>query len=96
MPTGNAAEPIVIELTPMPDVFCMGIAKIEIIGPCARFSLFCDQTPCGGGPVERHIVAKFVLPLEAIPECIRQAVEATASHTVGVIAGKISSALHLH
>lgn len=90
MSTSVMVEPIALA-----DIFCSGIAKIEIIGPCARFFMYADQASLTDGTAERVIVAKFVLPIEAIPECIRQAIEATSSYAVGQITRTVQTALHL-
>lgn len=50
------AEPIAI-----PDVFAMGIAKLDLLGSCARVSFFVEED---GG---RVIVARVVMPIEAWP-----------------------------
>jgi len=84
-----------IEPIPLQDIFCMGVAKVEIIGPCARFFMYADQATFRSDVIERVIVAKFVVPLEAIPECIRKAVEATAGHAIGQLSGLVKTALHL-
>jgi hypothetical protein len=96
METRISSEIAITEPIAIQDVFCMGIASIEIMGPNARFFMYADQTPVGGGPVERHIVAKLVLPIENIPECIRKAIEATASHTVVTITKKIEAIVQVH
>jgi hypothetical protein len=84
---------IAIEPIPLSDTFCMGIAKIEIIGPNARFFMYSDQASLNDAGIERVIVAKFVLPVEAIPKCIKQALDATASHTVSVIVNQVRGAM---
>lgn len=63
-------EPVVVQ-----DVFISGIASIEAIGPCARFTLFVDSTiaEANGAPC-RNIVVKVILPMDALPGCIRQAI----------------------
>ena len=65
--------PALVEPVPIQDVFVSGIAEIEIIGPCARFILYVDQHPIGDGDAgrERVVVAKVVMPVEAIPPAIR-------------------------
>lgn len=63
-------EPVAVQ-----DVFVSGIASIEAVGPCARFTLFVDsRVPEAGGAPCRNVVVKVILPLEALPTCIRQAI----------------------
>ena len=61
-----------VEPVPIQDVFVSGIGEIEIIGPCARFILYVDQHPIGDGDIaqERVVVAKIVMPMEAIQPAI--------------------------
>ena len=84
---------VAIEPIPLSDVFCMGIAKIEVIGPNARFFMYADQGSLDGDGADRVIVAKFILPVEAIPKCIKQALDATAGYAVEAIVDRVRGAI---
>lgn len=75
----------------------MGIAKIEVIGANARFYLYVDQQSFDRGhPADRLIVAKIILPLDSVPECIRQAMEITLGQTTEKVVGAIKRLAAIH
>lgn len=74
------AEPIAIL-----DTFTSGLGRVEIMkGGCARFILYAEMT-LESGEVENVVVAKIVMPIDAVPEAIGMASAATASTLVGSI-----------
>jgi len=83
-------EPFVLTTTPID-----GIHRIEVKGDQALFTLYEDQASEFGG-IERRLVAKFLLPIEAIPECIRQAAEVAAAHVVGMVGRGVQRALQMN
>ncbi len=58
--------PILTEPVPVVDDFVQGIAKIEQVGPCARFILFSDQTLWEAGIDSRVIVRKIRFQRSAV------------------------------
>ncbi len=74
--SGVVEVPDLIEPVPIADDFVQGIAKIEQIGPCARFVLYAEQgLPELGGATVRVVVGKVVIPIEALPAAIKMAAE---------------------
>lgn len=55
-------EPIAV-----PDTFVTGLARIEDLGACYRFTYFSSYRPLNGGEhdLERAIVARIVMPKDA-------------------------------
>jgi len=55
-------EPIAVQ-----DVFASGLARIEDLGACWRFTYFAYQRPLHGGEheIERAIVSRVVMPKDA-------------------------------
>lgn len=83
------AEPIAV-----PDVFVSGLSHIEMIGGgCVRFvcySIRLHEDGTEGTPV---IVAKIVMPLDALPDAISKAMGTLTSVTIS----KVTKLLpHLH
>lgn len=56
-----------IEPVPIEDCFCLGIARIEDVGSCARFVLYSEQTCYETGGVPIWVVCrKIILPMDSI------------------------------
>lgn len=55
-------EPIAV-----PDIFVSGLARIEDLGSCFRFTYFSNQRPLQGDAhdLERVVVARIVMPKDA-------------------------------
>lgn len=88
-------HPVVIEPTPLSDIFVTGIARIDIIGHNARFYLYMDQNSfVPDAPPDRFIVAKIIVPLENLPGMIEQAVRASGDHGAVQALRKIASAMN--
>jgi len=51
----------------IPDTFVTGLARIEDLGVCWRFTYFTRHRPLNGGEheIERVIVARIVMPKDA-------------------------------
>ncbi|WP_428031797.1 hypothetical protein [Ancylobacter sp.] len=65
---GPLTEPCVIT-----DTFCSELALVESIGPCLRLTFAVAQTIHGcDGASERTVVAKVVIPAEAVASLLRQ------------------------
>lgn len=65
---GPLTEPCVVS-----DTFCSELALVERIGPCLRLTFAVAQTIHGcGGASERTVVAKVVIPAEAMASLLRQ------------------------
>lgn len=63
-------EPIAVQ-----EVYIDGIARIEQMGPCLKLTFFTFQRPAGGAEhdMERVVVARFVMPAEAVASAAMQA-----------------------
>lgn len=68
-----------IEPIPIQDTFVLGIGAIEILGPCARFVLYSEQTSAAETAPENIIVCKIVIPIDAVPDCINFTVRTLAA-----------------
>lgn len=80
------ALPELIEPIPITDEFVQGVAKIEQIGPCARFVLFTDQTMWEAGNIRaRVIVKKIIIPIDALPYSIKQATDFLAMRAMNAV-----------
>ena len=66
-------EPIAIQ-----EVYIDGIARIEQVGVCLKLTFFTFQRPTGGDAhdMERVVVARFVMPKEAVASAAMQAMAA--------------------
>ena len=55
-------EPIAVQ-----DIYVSGLARIEDLGACFRFTYYSTQRPLNGGEhdLERVIVARIVMPKDA-------------------------------
>ncbi|WP_135918326.1 hypothetical protein, partial [Mesorhizobium sp. M4B.F.Ca.ET.150.01.1.1] len=52
------------------DIFASGLGRIDILnGGFARFVMYVER-PREDGSIEYRVVAKFVMPLTAIPDAI--------------------------
>lgn len=68
------AEPIAVL-----DTFTSGLGRVEVMkGGCVRFIVYVEST-MEDGTVENIVVAKIVMPLDAVPDAIAMAGSATAS-----------------
>lgn len=75
-----------VEPVAITDVYCSGIAKIEALGPCARFTLYVDSTvPEADDAPCRSVAIKIVIPVEALPAAIRQAVSFLADQMMSSV-----------
>jgi hypothetical protein len=48
------------------DLFATELGSVEVIGPCVRLTFVVRQNATFGGGKERLVVAKLVLPAEAV------------------------------
>lgn len=72
MMPGAVSAPLT-EPSVIADTFCSELACIEQIGPCLRLTFAVAQTVHGGdGASERAVVAKVVIPAEAMASLLRQ------------------------
>lgn len=72
-----------VEVVPVEDDYCSGLARIEDLGSCARFVLFTNQTMYeAGNRTVCTVRRKIVLPFDAIWPGIEMA---TAFATVRAI-----------
>ena len=82
------------EPSPAPEIFCNGLAAIELIGGgCARFYLYSNQTPVEAGAEgyqERVVVCKIVAPIAAVPAAVRLMSEAAQMAETGVVPNMLS------
>jgi hypothetical protein len=63
----NLCEPALI-----PDSFCTDLTRIERIGPCVRLTFTVPQgASFGSARTENHVIAKLVLPADALPRIAR-------------------------
>lgn len=81
--------PALIEPVPVSDDFVQGIGKIEIVGPCARFIFFSEQTIPEIGQSARVIVRKLVVPMDVVPEAIQQTMRFMTAQSIERIANVI-------
>ena len=67
-------EPIAVQ-----EIYIDGIARIEQIGVCLKLTFFTFQRPTGGDAhdLERVVVARFVMPKEAVAAAAMQAMAAS-------------------
>lgn len=78
VPPAPLVEPIAV-----PDTFCSGLARIEDLGACLRFTFFTLQRPVHAGDehaMERVVVARLVLSNEATTAAALKALVATGTH----------------
>lgn len=60
----------IVEASHILDTFATELSGVERLGSCVRFTLTSIQhSP--GGEYERVVVAKIVIPLDAVPAAIR-------------------------
>lgn len=64
-------EPRIIELKTIQDTFATKVAKVEILGSCARFWVCVEQDSLGLGERDMVVVAKLVMPIECVPAAIQ-------------------------
>ena len=78
----SAADISVIEPPEFQDIFCCGLHRVEVLGPCARFVLFANAPqPEPGLPVRRLLLQPaIVAPFEAIPPALRLMAQAVSRH----------------
>lgn len=60
------------------DIFAEGVASIETFGGCARIVLFVSRND-GDGVIDRHVVARIVVPTAILPTVQAQAATMAAS-----------------
>lgn len=90
-------HPVVIEPTPIGDTFVTGVARIEILGHNARFYLHVDQNSFDPGrPPDRFIVAKIVVPLDSLPEMIRQTLAVTVAEATSKLVETAKGFAHMN
>lgn len=83
--------PGLIEPVPITDDFVQGIAKIELLGTCARFILFSEQSlPEADGKVIKVVVRKIVIPVAEIPATICQANRFMTERVLARVANVVS------
>lgn len=90
----QSADPCPFAANLVPETFTSGLSHVELIGGgCARFVLYSNQS--NGEAVDRLVVARIVMPLEAVPDAIRKAL-AAASHEIvaGALQRMIPLAVH--
>ena len=66
------------------DRFVSGVGQVEILGHNARITFFVEQEAVGGGPPDKIVIAKLVIAIADIPECIKEIAEATWSRLTHV------------
>lgn len=77
----DSRDPPMIEPMPVLDIFGCGLGSIEIVGPCARFVVYVEQdVPGADFNPQRVVVAKIVLPLDAVPAAISMTTAKLANH----------------
>jgi hypothetical protein len=79
----------VIEPVIVPDVFASDLLKIEFLGPNVRFVLGVNHYE--GSEVDHLVVAKVVMPIEAIPDAIKRVLAALATYEWNRIKPKLAS-----
>lgn len=64
-----------VEPIAVPEIYIDGIARIEQVGPNLKMTFFTFQRPAHGQEhdVERVVVARFVMPIEAVASAALQA-----------------------
>lgn len=68
-----SAEVPIVEASHILDIFATELSHVEKIGSCVRFTLTTEhRSP--DGEIERIVVAKIVLPLDAVPPAIRKTI----------------------
>ena len=69
-----------LESYSVPDAFCTDLARIERIGPCVRLIFSAPQSGPSGDTwrTENHVIAKLVLPADALPRIARALLADTA------------------
>lgn len=78
-----------IEIVPIEDQYCSGLARIEDLGGDARFVLYTTQTLYEAGDQPANVVkVKVILPLAAIKEGVEM--------TLGFLARKAARAAGDH
>jgi hypothetical protein len=74
----------VIEISPIPDIVCCELAMVERIGPLTRLTFAMPQSSAapayGDTRVERVVVAKLVVPSEALSAIIQRMGQVAHSH----------------
>lgn len=68
-----------VEPTVIPDTFCTGLGRIESLGSALRFTFFVHQRSVCADGMERVVVARLVLPVEAVTSVAMQALAATGT-----------------
>ncbi len=81
------------EATPVADTYCSGLGAIEDLGSDLRFYLYVLQTPEDGGPQERILVEKLIMPKTSAPDVILQILLAIGGK-LGQVVDLVSGALH--
>lgn len=67
-----------IEPCPVPDTFTSGLARAEVHGNIIHFILYAEHSDAEGKP-ERVIVARILMPKEAVPAAIRMALQTVSN-----------------
>jgi hypothetical protein len=62
----TSVVPGLLDLDRVSEIFAVGVASIETFGGCARIVLFVSRTD-GVGEIERHVVARGVVPTAILP-----------------------------
>jgi hypothetical protein len=78
--TAPLTEPIAVQ-----DIYCSGLARIEDLGSCLRFTFYASQRPiCGDDhDIDRVVVARLVLSKEATSAAALMALTATDTSVYG-------------
>lgn len=66
-----------VEIEPVKDTFITGVAKVDLMGPNARITLYVKQHGTNGDPDENVVVGRIVLAIEDIPGCVKTVLLAT-------------------
>lgn len=69
----RSVEVPIVEIRHVLDIFATELAQVEKIGSCVRFTLTTEHRD-PDGELERIVVAKVVLPADAVPPAIRKTI----------------------
>lgn len=67
-----------IELCPIPDTFCSGLARTEVHGSVIHFILYAERSDADGR-IERVISARILMPKDAVPTAVRMVMAAVSN-----------------
>jgi hypothetical protein len=71
-----------IELVAHTDIFSTGVGKVEMLGSCVRFWMYCVQDSLGQAGPEHIVVAKIVMPVEKVAEAIQMSMRGIPGYTL--------------